>query len=53
MTIEATVYDPVVLTQPWVVPTKTVVLAPDDQLLPLICASTETAEIMNNAQSGD
>lgn len=51
--VDATVYDPVVLTQPWEVPTKTLVLAPDDQLLPLICASTETAEIMSNAQSGN
>ena len=52
MTIDATVYDPEVLTQPWVVPTKTVVKAPFDQLLPLRCESTETAEIMSNAQSG-
>jgi hypothetical protein len=53
MTIDATVHDPEVLTQPWVVPTKTVVKAPFDQLLPLVCASTETAEIMSNAQSGN
>lgn len=53
MTIDATVYDPVVLTQPWQVPTKTVVKAPFDQLLPLRCESTETAVIMSNAQSGN
>jgi hypothetical protein len=51
--VDATVYDPEVLTEPWVVPTKRLVLSPDDQLLPLICASTETAEIMTNAQSGN
>jgi len=53
LVINATVYDPGVLTEPWVVPTKRLVLAPDDQLLPLICASVETAEIMTNAQSGN
>ncbi len=53
LTIDATVYDPEVLSQPWVVPTKTVIKAPFDQLLPLDCASTETAELMSNAQSGN
>lgn len=35
--IEATVYDPVVLTAPWVVPKQTLTLAPFDQILPLVC----------------
>jgi len=51
--VNATVHDPVVLTEPWVVPTKRLVLAPFDQLLPLVCESTETAELMINAQSGE
>ena len=51
--IDATVYDPGVLTEPWIVPTKRLVLAPDDQLLPLQCESTETAVLMQNAQSGN
>jgi len=53
LVINATVYDPVVLTQPWEVPTKRLVLAPFDQLLPLVCESLETAEIMKNAQGGE
>jgi hypothetical protein len=36
--IEATVYDPKVLTGPWVVPKQTLVLAPFDQVMPLNCA---------------
>jgi hypothetical protein len=36
--IEATVFDPEVLTGPWTVPTQTLVLAPFDQILPLDCA---------------
>ena len=35
--IDATLYDPKVLTAPWVVPTQTLVLAPFDQIMPLIC----------------
>ncbi len=35
--IEATVYDPGVLTGPWTVPKQTLVLAPFDQIMPLIC----------------
>lgn len=35
--IEATVYDPKVLTAPWTVPKQTLVLAPFDQILPLTC----------------
>jgi hypothetical protein len=36
--IEATVYDPQVLTGPWTVPKQTLVLAPFDQIMPLICS---------------
>lgn len=36
--IEATVYDPKVLTAPWAVPKQTLVLAPFDQIMPLNCA---------------
>jgi hypothetical protein len=36
--IEATVYDPKVLTAPWTVPKQTLVLAPFDQIMPLNCA---------------
>ncbi len=53
MTVDATVFDPVVLTEPWVVPTKRLVKAPFDQLLPLRCESTETAVLMQNAQGGN
>lgn len=53
MIINATIYDEGVLTEPFVVPTKTLVLAPFDQLLPLICASTETKALMDNAQGGN
>jgi hypothetical protein len=35
--IEATIYDPGVLTAPWTVPKQTLVLAPFDQIMPLIC----------------
>lgn len=35
--IEATVYDPKMLTAPWVVPRQTLVLAPFDQIMPLTC----------------
>jgi len=47
--IDATVYDPNVLTEPWVVPTQTLQLAPFDQLLPLICAGAETQELIDAA----
>jgi hypothetical protein len=47
--IEATVYDPKVLTAPWTVPKQTLVLAPFDQLLPLICTGVETAPLMDAA----
>lgn len=36
--IEATVTDPKVLTAPWTVPKQTLVLAPFDRIMPLICA---------------
>jgi hypothetical protein len=36
--IEATVYDPKVLTAPWTVPKQSLVLAPFDQIMPLVCA---------------
>jgi hypothetical protein len=47
--IDATVYDPKVLTKPWVVPTQTLQLAPFDQIMPLICSGTETQELMDAA----
>lgn len=49
LVIDATVHDPGVLTEPWVVPTQTLELAPFDQLLPLICSGTETQELMDAA----
>ncbi len=50
--VDATVYDPKVLTKPWVVPTQKLTLAPFDQLLPLICSGTDTKALMDAAQSG-
>ncbi|MES2625204.1 MAG: hypothetical protein V4628_07990 [Pseudomonadota bacterium] len=47
--IDATLYDDGVLTAPWVVPTQRLVLAPFDQLLPLICTGVETQELMDDA----
>jgi hypothetical protein len=47
--IDATVYDPEVLTEPWVVPTQTLKLAPFDQIMPLVCSGTETQELMDAA----
>src|SRR5690606_33403850 len=38
LVIDATVHDPEVLTEPWVVPTQTLELAPFDQIMPLNCA---------------
>ena len=40
--IDATVYDPKMLTGPWTVPTQTLVLAPFDQILPLVCSGLNT-----------
>jgi hypothetical protein len=39
--IEATIHDPKMLTAPWSVPKQTLVLAPFDQILPLICSSLQ------------
>src|SRR5687768_5318475 len=47
--IDATVHDPKTLTAPWTVPKQTLVLAPFDQLLPLICTGVETAPLMDAA----
>jgi hypothetical protein len=47
--IEATVHDPKVLTGPWTVPKQTLVLAPFDQIMPLICSGTETKGLMDAA----
>jgi hypothetical protein len=49
LVIDATVYDPKVLTEPWVVPTQTLVLAPDDNLIPLDCTGVETQALMDAA----
>jgi len=49
LVIDATVYDPKVLTEPWVVPTQTLQLAPFDQVMPLICSGIETQELMDAA----
>jgi hypothetical protein len=47
--IDATVSDPKVLTAPWTVPKQTLVLAPFDQILPLICSGVETGPLMDAA----
>ena len=47
--IEATVHDPKMLTGPWTVPKQTLVLAPFDQIMPLICSGTETKGLMDAA----
>lgn len=39
--IEATIHDPKMLTAPWTVPKQTLVLAPFDQVMPLICSSLQ------------
>ena len=49
LVIDATIYDPVMLKEPWVVPTRNLTLAPFDQLLPLICTGVETQELMDSA----
>ena len=49
LVIDATVYDPEVLTEPWVVPTQTLELAPFDMLMPLICSGVETQGLMDAA----
>ena len=47
--IEADVTDPKVLTGPWTVPKQTLVLAPFDQIMPLICSGLETGPLMDAA----
>src|SRR5215831_7467434 len=47
--IDATITDPKMLTAPWTVPTQRLVLAPFDQLLPLLCSGVETAPLMDAA----
>jgi hypothetical protein len=47
--IEATVEDPKVLTKPWVVPKQTLVLAPFDTIMELVCSGVETQGLMNSA----
>jgi len=49
LVIDATVYDPKVLTEPWVVPTQRLTLAPFDQIMPLVCSGTETQALMDAA----
>jgi hypothetical protein len=49
LAIDATVHDPEVLSEPWVVPTQTLELAPYDQLMPLICSGVETQALMDAA----
>jgi hypothetical protein len=53
LVIDATVYDPEVLTEPWVVPTQTLQRAPFDMVMPLICSGTETQELMDAAAEID
>lgn len=47
--VDATLYDEGALTEPWVVPTQRLELAPFDRLLPLICDGVETQELMDSA----
>lgn len=47
--IETTVHDPKVLTGPWSVPKQTLVLAPFDQIMPLVCSGVETGPLMDAA----
>jgi hypothetical protein len=49
LVIDATVHDPEVLTQPWVGPTQTLLLAPFEQIMPLTCSGTETQVLMDGA----
>ena len=49
LVIDATVYDPEFLSQPWMVPTQTLQLAPFDMIMPLICSATETQALMDAA----
>jgi hypothetical protein len=45
LVVDATVYDEEVLTEPWVVPTQTLQLAPYDHIMPLDCLGTETFDL--------
>ena len=47
--IDTTVHDPKVLTGPWTVPKQTLVLAPFDQIMPLVCSGLETGPLMDAA----
>jgi hypothetical protein len=47
--IEAVLEDPKVLREPWVVPKQTLVLAPFDQIMDLICSGVETQSLMDAA----
>lgn len=47
LVIDATVYDEKVLTEPWVVPTQTLQLAPFDHIMPLDCLGVETYELVD------
>jgi hypothetical protein len=51
--IEATVYDPEVLSEPWKVPKQTLQLAPFDQIMPLNCSGTETQALMDAAAEAE
>lgn len=53
LVIDATVYDPEVLTQPWTVPTQTLELAPFEQLIPLNCIGAETTELIEAAAEAE
>jgi len=47
--IDSTVTDPKVLTGPWTIPKQTLVLAPFDQIMPLVCSGVETGPLMDAA----
>jgi hypothetical protein len=53
LVIDATVYDPKVLTKPWKVPTQTLTLAPFDRILSLNCSGVETQGLIDAVQSGN
>ena len=47
--INTTIEDPGALTQPWVVPTYLLTLAPFDQIMEVPCTNTQTASLMEEA----
>ncbi len=49
LSIDATVEDPKVLTQPWTVATQILELAPFDQIMEVACTNTETASLLESA----